>query len=238
MYKITFLTLFPDSFSWLSQYSIIKKAINKKLVNLEIVDFRNWSNNKHKKVDDYQFGGGPGMVISLQAICDCLSDIKTNKSKVILLSPSGKKYNQQFAKNLVKFNHLILICGHYEGFDSRLINYVDEEISIGDFIVSGGEIPAMLLADSIIRLIDGTINNESLLSESFNDNLLDYPIYTKPYNYNGYKVPDVLLSGNHQLIEQYRYDQKIEQTKLKRPDLYKKYLDSKRGNKNECNKNK
>ena len=238
MYKITFLTLFPESFNWLFDYSIIKNAIKNNLVNLEIVNFRDWSNDKHKKVDDYQFGGGPGMVIGLQAICDCLDNIKTSTSKVVLLTPTGKQYTHQLAKKLLKTNHLILICGHYEGFDHRLLNYIDLEISIGDFIVSGGEIPAMLIADSIIRLIDGAINNESLLSESFNNNLLDYPVYTKPFDYNGYKVPDVLLSGNHQLISEYRYNQQIEQTKLKRPDLYKKYLQSKRGIKNESNKNK
>lgn len=231
MFKISFLTLFPESFAWLENYSIIKNAIQKQLVELEIINFRDWSTDKHKKVDDYQYGGGPGMVISLQSICDCLKEIRTQESKVYLLSPSGTVYNQKLSNQLLEStNHLILICGHYEGFDYRIHNYIDGEISVGDYIVSGGEIPAMLIADSVIRLIDGAISIESLESESFENDLLDYPVYTKPKEYDGYIVPEVLLSGNHKLIEEYRFKEKLNITKEKRPDLFKKYLQSRKEN--------
>ena len=231
MFKISFLTLFPESFSWLENYSIIKNAIQKQLVELEIINFRDWSTDKHKKVDDYQYGGGPGMIIGLQSICDCLKEIKTSESKVYLLSPSGTVYNQKLSNQLLEStNHLILICGHYEGFDYRIHNYIDGEISVGDYIVSGGEIPAMLIADNLIRLIDGAISTESLESESFENDLLDYPVYTKPKEYDGHIVPKVLLSGNHKLIEEYRFKEKLNITKQKRPDLFKKYLQSRKEN--------
>lgn len=225
MFKISFLTLFPDSFEWLKQYSIIKNALEKRYVKIEIINFRDWSKDKHKKVDDYQFGGGPGMVIGLQAICDCLKEVRTPNCLVYLLSPSGITYNQNLAKQILsKTDHLILICGHYEGFDYRIHNYIDGEISIGDFVVSGGEIPSMVIADSLIRLIPNVISADSLVNESFENYLLDYPVYTKPQDYDGHLVPDVLLSGNHQLIADYRYKEQLKLTKQKRKDLYLKYL--------------
>lgn len=225
MFKISFLTLFPDSFEWLKQYSIIKNALEKHYVEIEIINFRDWSKDKHKKVDDYQFGGGPGMVIGLQAICDCLKEVRTPNCLVYLLSPSGITYNQNLAKQILSTtNHLILICGHYEGFDYRLHHYIDGEISIGDFVVSGGEIPSMVIADSLIRLIPNVISADSLVNESFENYLLDYPVYTKPQDYDGHLVPDVLLSGNHQLIADYRYKEQLKLTKQKRKDLYLKYL--------------
>lgn len=231
MFKISFLTLFPESFQWLKDYSIIKNAIDKNLVELEFINFRNWSTDKHKRVDDYQYGGGPGMVIGLQAICDCLKEIKTPNSKTYLLSPSGELYHQDLGKHILQTtNHLILICGHYEGFDARLQHYIDGEISIGDYIVSGGEIPAMVIADSLIRMVDGVISQASLVSESFEDNLLDYPVYTKPVDYEGYLVPEVLLSGNHQKIAAFHQEEQIKLTKQKRNDLYQKYLKSRKGN--------
>lgn len=225
MFKISFLTLFPDSFEWLKQYSIIKNALEKRYVEIEIINFRDWSKDKHKKVDDYQFGGGPGMVIGLQAICDCLKEVRTPNCLVYLLSPSGITYNQNIAKQILsKTDHLILICGHYEGFDYRIHNYIDGEISIGDFVVSGGEIPSMVIADSLIRLIPNVISADSLVNESFENYLLDYPVYTKPQDYDGHLVPDVLLSGNHQLIADYRYKEQLKLTKQKRKDLYLKYI--------------
>lgn len=225
MFKISFLTLFPNSFEWLKQYSIIKNALEKHYVEIEIINFRDWSKDKHKKVDDYQFGGGPGMVIGLQAICDCLQEVRTPNCLVYLLSPSGMTYNQNLAKQILsKTNHLILICGHYEGFDYRIHNYIDGEISIGDFVVSGGEIPSMVIADSLIRLIPNVISTDSLVNESFENYLLDYPVYTKPQDYDGHLVPDVLLSGNHQLITDYRYKEQLKLTKQKRKDLYLKYI--------------
>lgn len=225
MFKISFLTLFPDSFEWLKQYSIIKNALEKRYVEIEIINFRDWSKDKHKKVDDYQFGGGPGMVIGLQAICDCLKEVRTPNCLVYLLSPSGITYNQNIAKQILsKTDHLILICGHYEGFDYRIHNYIDGEISIGDFVVSGGEIPSMVIADSLIRLIPNVISADSLVNESFENYLLDYPVYTKPQDYDGHLVPDVLLNGNHQLIADYRYKEQLKLTKQKRKDLYLKYI--------------
>lgn len=231
MVKISLLTLFPESCEWIKNYSIIKNAINNRLVEIEIINFRDWSVDKHKKVDDYQYGGGPGMVIGLQPICDCLKEIKTTNSKVFLLTPSGTTYNQEIASKIIhSTNHIILICGHYEGIDNRIKYYIDDEMSIGDFIVSGGELPALTIIDSLIRLIPNAISQQSLESESFSNYLLDYPVYTKPINFDNHLVPNVLLSGNHKLIDNYRKEEQIKLTKLKRPDLYKKYLKSRKEN--------
>ena len=217
--KITILTLFEDFFDYFVNTSIIKRAIDKKLVEVEVINFRNYSTDKLKRVDDGPFGGGAGMIIKLQPIVDCLKAIKTENSKVYLLSASGKKYNQQMAHELSTINHLILICGHYEGIDARIENYIDGEICIGDYILTGGEIAAMAVADSIIRLIDGTINNESTKEESFENGLLEYPQYTTPRVYDNIAVPDILFSGNHQEIEKYRFKQSIIKTKENRPEL-------------------
>lgn len=222
--KITILTLFKEIYPSFLNSSIIKKAIEKKLVEIEIIDFREYSTDKHKKVDDYQFGGGPGMVLTLQPIVDAIRKHNTNNdAKVILTTPSGRMFNQKKAIELSKQKHLILIAGHYEGFDARIENFVDDEISIGDYVLTGGELPSLIMLDAIVRLIPGVINNESLINESFNNYLLDYPAYTKPMDFEGYKVPNVLLSGNHQLIEEFRINEQIKITKQKRPDLYKKY---------------
>lgn len=223
--KITFLTLFPEAFNSFLNHSIIKRAIEKKLVNVEIINFRDFSNDKNKRVDDYQFGGGPGMVIGLQAIVDCLKSVKTPDSQVWLLSPKGQVFNQLIGlETLENVSHLILICGHYEGFDERILNYIDKEVSIGDFILTGGEFASQIVAECIIRLVDGVINQNSLINESFNNYLLDYPVYTKPYDFEGCLVPEILLSGNHKKIAEFRLNEQIKQTKQKRPDLYKKFL--------------
>lgn len=228
--RFSVLTLFPKMFNGFLSESIISHAINKKLIEIEIINFRDYSKDKNHRVDDYQIGGGGGMVIGLDPIVSCLKNIKTPTSKVILLSPQGKVFNQKIAKELVnpksKYDHLILICGHYEGFDERIINYVDEIFSIGDYVLTGGEIPAMVVLDSCIRLIDNVISPISLVNESFDQYLLDYPVYTKPYEYEGHKVPEILLSGNHQKINQYRKQAQINKTKIYRNDLYKKYLKS------------
>ena len=224
--KISILTLFPKLFKNFINTSIISLSLTRKINQIEIIDFRNYSKNHHKRVDDYQYGGGAGMVIGLQAIVDCINDIKTKGSKIVLLTPQGKKYNQMIAKRYSKLKHLILICGHYEGFDERIINFVDETISIGDYVLTGGEIPAMVVADSCMRLVANTINKNSLISETFENNLLDYPVYTKPKNFNGYKVPRILISGNHQKIAEWRKQQQILKTKKNRTDLYMKYLKS------------
>ncbi|MDR1991760.1 MAG: tRNA (guanosine(37)-N1)-methyltransferase TrmD [Mycoplasmataceae bacterium] len=222
--RITVLTLFPKMFDNFLTQSIVKRTINNKLVKVDVVDFRKFSQDKNKRVDNYQYGGGPGMIIALPTIVEAIKKYRTPKSKVILLSPQGQTYSQAKAEALSKKQHLILIAGHYEGFDERLINYVDEVISIGDYILMGGEIPTMIIIESVIRLLYQAINKESLHCESFENNLLDYPVYTKPINFEGYKVPNVLLSGNHALIENYRKEQRIKKTKKYRKDLYQKYL--------------
>lgn len=219
--KIDILTLFPDMFTGFLNESIIKRAIDKKLVTINIVNFRNYSLDPHHKVDDTPFGGGAGMVLTPQPIFDCVEALKDTNSLVILLTPDGKTYNQQMALDLASKQHLIIICGHYEGFDDRIRLLADIEISLGDFILTGGEIPAMAISDSIIRLIDGAINKKSLANESFNDNLLDYPVYTKPRDFRGLKVPEVLLNGNHKQIAEYRKQEQIRITKEKRADLLK-----------------
>ena len=218
---IDILTLFHKMFNAFLNESIIKRAIKKKLVTINIIDFRKYSKLNNNQVDDTPYGGGGGMVLRCEPIFECLDEIKTPDSKVILLTPDGITFNQSKALELSKEKHLIIICGHYEGFDERIRTLVDYEISIGDFILTGGEIPAMLISDSIIRLIPGVITNTSLESESFNDNLLDYPTYTKPQEYRGLKVPDILLSGDHAKIKKWREEQRIIKTQEKRPDLLK-----------------
>ncbi len=217
--KIDIMTLFPNMFDGCFTESIIKRAIAKKCVQINLINFRDYSPLNNKQVDDTPYGGGAGMVLRPEPIFECLDSIKRTDSHVILLSPEGKTYDEKKAISLAKEKHLILICGHYEGFDERIKTQVDEVISLGDFILTGGEIPAMAIVDSVVRILPGVINEESLTSESFNNNLLDYPQYTKPAEYRGLKVPEVLISGNHQKIAEYRYNEQIEKTKTLRPDL-------------------
>lgn len=231
--KITILSLFPNVFDDYINSSIIKRAIEQKIVEIELCNFREYSKSKHKKVDDTPYGGGAGMVLLAQPIVDAIKNLKTKDSKVILLTPSGIQYEQNQAVKFSLEKHIILICGHYEGFDERILNYVDYQLSIGDYILTGGEIPAMVVLDSIVRLLPNVIDSNSLLDESFNDYLLDYPVYTKPYDFEGHKVPDILLSGNHQKINEFRFQQRIEKTKLNRKDLYNKFLKTRRENNNE-----
>lgn len=224
MKKITIFSLFPNVFYEYINSSIIKNAINKNIVEVKIVNFRNFSKCKHKTVDDTPYGGGRGMVLKIEPIIDAIRFYKNDHTKIVLLTPSGIKYDQQKAYQLKEIDDLFLICGHYEGFDERINNYVDYQISIGDYILTGGEIPAMVVLDSIIRLYDGTIHNDSKTNESFENNLLDFPVYTKPAEFEGHKVPEILLSGNHQKIDEYRKKMQIIKTKTNRFDLYKKYL--------------
>ena len=220
--KIDILTLFPNMFDSFFKESIIKRAIENNKVEINIIDFREYSKDPHKKVDDTPYGGGAGMVLACQPIFDCVEAIKTPESKVILLTPSGTPYKQKKAYDLSKEKHLIIICGHYEGFDDRIESLADYLISIGDYVLTGGEIPALVLTDSIVRLIPGVINERSHIEDSFNDNyLLDYPTYTKPAEYKGMKVPDVLLSGDHKKIDEYRYQESLKRTEQRRPDLLK-----------------
>ncbi|MEG0025805.1 MAG: tRNA (guanosine(37)-N1)-methyltransferase TrmD [Bacilli bacterium] len=217
--KIDILTLFPEMFVGFLTTSIIKRAVNEKKVVINLIDFRCYSQDPHHKVDDYGFGGGKGMVLMPQPIMDAIDDIRTKDSLVIMMTPQGRTYQQHQAYQLAKYNHIILICGHYEGFDERIRTIVDMEISIGDYVLTGGEIPSMVITDSIVRLLDGVIEKESHQNESFNDGLLDYPVYTKPQNFRGLKVPDVLLSGHHLNISNWRITKQKENTKKKRPDL-------------------
>ena len=217
--RIDILTLFPRMFDGFLTESIIKRAMEKKKVIINIHDFREYSKDPHGKVDDTPYGGGPGMVLCPQPIFDCIKSIRTDDSFVIMLTPEGKVYNQEMALNLKNKKHLILLCGHYEGFDERIKSICDMFISVGDFILTGGEIPSMLITDSIVRLLDGVIEKESLETESFNNKLLDYPTYTKPQVYEGMEVPKVLLSGDHKKIAEYRKQEQIKKTKELRPDL-------------------
>lgn len=217
--KIDILTLFPNMFDGFLTESIIKRAIKEKLVDINLVNIRNYSNDPHKKVDDEPYGGGAGMVLMCQPIFDAVKDLQKKKTKVILMSPQGITFNQKLAYNLSKEEHLIMICGHYEGFDERIRNICDMEVSIGDYVLTGGELPSMVITDSVVRLIDGVIDEQSHKEDSFKDNLLDYPNYTKPREYEGMKVPDVLLSGHHKNIEKWREEEKIKRTKERRPDL-------------------
>ncbi len=220
--RIDILTLFPSMFDGFLNESIIKRARDSKKVEINIVNFRDYSLDSHHKVDDTPYGGGAGMVLTPQPIMDAVDDLKTDDAKVILLTPDGKTYNQEMAYSLSNEKHLIIICGHYEGFDDRIRSIVDIELSIGDYVLTGGEIPSMVITDSITRLIDGVIDKESHLNDSFNNNLLDYPTYTKPRVYRGMEVPEVLLNGNHKEIDEYRKKEALKRTMEKRPDLLEK----------------
>lgn len=217
--KIDILTLFPSMYDGFLNESIIKRAIDNNYVEINIHNFRDYSTDPHQKVDDYGFGGGPGMVLMAQPIFDAVEALRGDNTKVILMTPQGIKYSQKTAKELSLEKHLIIICGHYEGFDERIRTLVDLEISIGDYILTGGEIPSMAVCDSIIRLIDGVIQKDSTDEESFEDNLLDYPVYTRPADFRGMKVPEVLLSGHHANINKWRKEEQIKRTTERRPDL-------------------
>ena len=221
--RIDILTLFPNLFTGFVSESIIKRCIEKELVEINVVDFRKYSKLNNNMVDDTPYGGGGGMVLRVEPLYDAINDMKKDDrdAKVILMAPDGVPYKQSMAVDLSKEKHLIFVCGHYEGFDERIRTLCDYEISIGDYVLTGGEIPAMAISDSIIRLLDGAITNTSLDSESFNDNLLDYPTYTKPQEFMGMKVPDVLISGDHAKIKAWREEKRIERTKERRPDLLK-----------------
>lgn len=221
--KIDILTLFPEIFHGFLNTSIIGKAVDNDIVKIDCINIRDFSKDKHKRVDDYPFGGGPGMVMSPSPIYDAIESVKKDNSLVIYLSPKGKVYNQEIANELSTKEHIILLCGHYEGIDNRIIeNYIDEEISIGDYVLTGGEIAAMVVADSIVRLLPGVLSSkESFMQESHYEGLLEYPQYTRPRNFNGYEVPKVLLSGNHKKIHEWRMYQSLKTTYERRPDLIK-----------------
>ena len=217
--RIDILTLFPNMFDGFKTESIIKRAIEKEKVEINIIDIRDYTPYKNKQVDDYQFGGGGGMVMMCEPVFNAVEAIRTEESHVIILSPRGETYSQKKAYELASKKHLIIICGHYEGFDERIYSLADEVVSIGNFVLTGGELPAMMISDSVIRLLDGVISDISLESESFNDNMLDYPVYTKPRDFRGMVVPEVLTSGNHKLINEYRDSERKRITEECRKDL-------------------
>lgn len=219
--KIDILTLFKEMFEPFISESIVGRAVREKKVIINVHNIRDYSEDPHKKVDDYGYGGGKGMVLMPQPIFSAVENLRKKETKVILMTPQGEKYSQKKAYDLSKEKHLILICGHYEGFDERIRTLADMEISIGDYILTGGELASMVITDSVVRLLDDVIKKESHEKESFNDDLLDYPVYTKPYDYKGMKVPDVLLSGHHANIEKFRKEESIKRTKIRRPDLIK-----------------
>ena len=217
--KFDVLTLFPDMFECLNQ-SIIGRAKEKELIDINLINIRDFSNNKHKKVDDTPYGGGSGMVMMPDVVYRAYESVKTKDAKVIYMTPQGKKLDQKKVEDLAKQNHLIILCGHYEGIDQRVLDkIVDEEVSIGDYVLTGGEIPAMVLIDSVSRYVEGVLNKESIKEESFSNGFLEYPQYTRPEVFEGEKVPDILLSGNHQNIDKWRKQKSLEITKSKRPDL-------------------
>ena len=210
--KIDILTLFPEMFDGFLNTSIIKRALDNKYVDIKVHNFRDYSQDKHKRVDDYPYGGGAGMVLMCEPIFRAIESLKTKDAITIMLTPAGKLFKQEIAKDLSNKKHIILLCGHYEGFDERIKTIVDMELSIGEYVLTGGEVPAMAITDAITRLIPGVITKESLDSESFTDNLLDYPNYTRPEVFRGMKVPEVLLSGHHKNIEEYRKEERIKMT--------------------------
>jgi tRNA (guanine37-N1)-methyltransferase len=219
--RIDIITIFPGMFAPVLNESIVKRAQSKNKVKINIHDLRKFTQDKHNKVDDRPFGGGSGMVLSAQPIFDAVAKIKSQSHKVILLCPQGKTFNQAMAKKLSKEKHLIFICGHYEGIDERVRQkIVDEEISIGDYVLTGGELPAMVVVDSIVRLIPGVLGDKNSLNfESFEGNLLEYPQYTRPANFRGNKVPEVLLCGDHKKIASWQKAEAFKRTKTRRPDL-------------------
>ena len=223
---IDIVTLFPNMFEGFIKESIIKRAIEKGNVTINLVNPRDFTLDKHRHVDDTPYGGGNGMVLTCQPMFDCLKSIPTPR-KVILMTPQGKPFKQAEAVRLSKEEHLVFVCGHYEGFDERIRTLCDEEISIGDYVLTGGEIPAMAISDSIIRLLDGVITEESHLYDSHSNGLLEHPQYTKPAVYEGMEVPAVLLNGNHKLINEWRNKEALRTTYKKRPDLLQNYNFSK-----------
>ncbi len=221
--KISILTLFPEFFNETLNTSIIKRAKSKGIVEFEVINIRDFTLDKNNRVDDYPTGGGAGLIMKCQPIIDSLKSCKKNNSYVVLPSPRGKTFTQSDAERLKEKQHLIFICGHYEGIDERVLPYVDETLSLGDFIMTGGEIATLAMSDAILRLLKGAISNESTKEESFANNLLEYPQYTFPYDFEGQKIPDILFSGNHEAIRKWRQKQSLILTKKLRKDLFDKY---------------
>lgn len=221
--RIDIITIFPDMLKSTLDESIMRRAIGLSLVEVNIIDLRDYSLSKHNKVDDTPYGGGAGMLLQFPPLYEALKKIKTKDAKVIVTSPRGKTFNQGMAEAYSKLDHIIILAGHYEGFDERIYNFVDEEISVGDFVLTGGEIPALLITDAVVRLLDDVIKKESHENDSFSNGLLEHPHYTKPAEYEGFGVPEVLKNGNHQEIAKWRHYESLKQTYIKRKDLLVNY---------------
>ncbi len=223
--RIDIITVLPELLRSPFEHSILKRAQNKGLVEVNLIDLRDYGLGKHKQVDDYAFGGGAGMVMMIEPIANCINDLKSQRSydEIIYMTPDGETFNQQTANSLSLLKNIIILSGHYKGVDERIReHFITKEISIGDYVLSGGELPAAVVSDAIIRLIPGVLNDEtSALSDSFQDNLLAPPVYTRPAEYNGWKIPDILLSGHEKNIEKWRHDKAVERTTKRRPDLLK-----------------
>lgn len=217
--KITILTLFPEMFDGFVSTSIVSRAITSEVVEIAVVNIRDYTNDSHNHVDDTPYGGGSGMVMQCQPVIDCIKAVRTEGSIVVYMGPCGKTFNQSIAKEMSNIEHLIILCGHYEGIDERIKKYIDIEISIGDYILTGGELASMVVSDAVIRLLKGAIKEESHINESFENDLLEHPHYTKPEIYDGMKVPDVLVSGHHANIRKYRLKESLRKTYLNRKDL-------------------
>lgn len=225
--KIKIITLFPSMYEGFISESIIKRAIEKGVVSVELIDMRDYSLNKHRHVDDTPYGGGAGMVLAVDVVDRAIKANSNEGSYKILMTPQGNTYSQKKAMELSKMEEIVIICGHYEGFDERIRDYVDDEISIGDYVLTGGELASMVVADSVIRLLDHAIKQESYEEDSFSMGLLEYPQYTRPLVYDGKEVPSVLVNGNHKLINEFRKKESLRKTLLRRPDLLENYTLSK-----------
>lgn len=217
--KITVLTLFPEFFDSFKSTSIIKRALESQKIEFECVNFREYTKDKHNNVDDTICGGGAGMLLSVQPIADCIKAVKGENSIVVMMTPQGETFTQKKARSMIAYDHIILLCGHYEGFDERIRDYVDMEISIGDYVLTGGEAGALVVSDALIRLVNGVIRQTSHEDDSFENGLLEYPQYTRPIEFEGKKVPDVLLSGHHENIRKWRLKEALRKTYKRRPEL-------------------
>lgn len=220
--RIDIVTIFPDMLKACLDESIIRRAVGINLVEINIIDLRDYSVLKHRKVDDTPYGGGAGMLMQFPPFYHAIKALKTTESKVIITSPRGQVFNQETAERYAQLEHLIILAGHYEGIDERIYHFIDEEVSIGDFVLTGGELPAMMITDAVVRLLDNVIKKESHENDSFSMGLLEHPHYTKPAIYEGYEVPEVLRNGNHQEIAKWRRYEALKQTLIKRPDLLEK----------------
>ena len=217
--KISVLSIAPETFSGFRETPVISRAVGRGAITFECIDIRDYAQGSFRKIDDSPYGGGRGMILRVDTVFRTLEAVRGPSSRVVMLSPKGQQFTQKKAREYSKLDHIVLLCGHYEGFDERIRRYVDEEISIGDYILTGGELPAMIVCDSVVRLLDGSLREGSADDESFETGLLEYPQYTPPFEFNGDKVPEILLSGNHEAIDRWRHEKALEETKRLRPDL-------------------